>query len=426
LIRKRLNVTQDDVLLVSGAMQDKIGPKVLDLWAQVLAAQPDAVLVLYPFAASWQQRFDAGAFGARVAAACKAHDVSQHRVRILPPTSNREIKQILSVADVYLDSFPYSGATTTVEALQCGLPVVAMKGRTQRGHQAAGWLEAFGLSELVATSQTSYVGLVSDLAGDPTRRAQMCKLIAVNREAAMGQHDFSDWFTQTILPQKHKSDTTPSYIFHHMPKTGGTSLKRIFAQWFNVLEDYREPWAYVAPAPKDLHNLEPGTMLSGHFASDTAPLRDRYPQTADPNRWRKISFVRDPLERAISIHGYEKKLRLEYDQTYEPVSLGEHLRNNKGIFLRHFECDESNWREAIDSYWFIGTLERLPESLEYLSAQLDKPMPDIVPHENSTQRDEDVTPEDIAIFRANNAVEYEIYDEIAARLDQLLTQHARD
>ena len=336
---------------------------------------------------------------------------------------------MLAAADVYLDSFPYSGATTTVEALQCGLPVVALQGQTQRGQQAAGWLTEFGLKDLVAKSHRAYVKIVTDLAGDTEHRAHVTARIAEARSQAMGQRPFAKWLEACLLPdakQPQGNSVATRYLFHHMPKTGGTSLKRVFANWFNVVEDYREPWAYIMPPKLDIGSLGADSLLCGHFAGDMAPLAERYPETLDPQRWRKITFLRDPLERAISIHAYEKKLRLEYDQTYVPQPLGEYLRSNEGIFLHHFECDETDWRAAIESYWFIGTLERLPESLDYLAAKLGKPAPGILPHENSTPRDEEITDGDITAFRANNAVEFEIYDAVAKRLDALLLQHARN
>lgn len=423
--RRRLGVSENAVMLVSGAMQNKIGADVLSVWVQALADVPDAVLVLYPFATSWQQCYDAPTFRARLTAVCKAHSVDLARVRVLPPIPNREVKQVLAAADVYLDSFPYSGATTTVEALECGVPVVALQGRTQRGQQAAGWLLEFELRDLVAKSKPAYIKILTDLANSEARRAQMRGRIAAARDKAMGQRGFAKWLEACLLPQLTQLDK-PRYLFHHMPKTGGTSLKAVFATWFDLVEDYRPPWAYIMPPKLDLQSIGPKKMLCGHFAADTAPLTERYPETGDPKRWRKISFVRDPLERAISIHAYEKKLRLEYDQTYEPIPLGEYLRTNQGIFLSHFECDESNWRAALDSYWFIGTLERLPESLDSLAAKLGKPAPEFLPHDNITSREEDVSEEDIAIFRTNNAVEYEIYAEVAARLGGLLSQHSGD
>ncbi len=424
--RRRIGIDKNAILLVSGAMQDKITSDVLNTWTQILSAEPKAILVLYPFASSWQQNYETAPFMERLSATCDAHGVAMSRVRILPSIPNYEVKQILAASDIYLDSFAYSGATTTVEALQNGLPVIAMQGTTQRGHQAAGWLIEHGLEALVAKDMKDYVRLAADLAKDTARHKKLRAAIRAQHANTMRQKPFADWFESFLLPENDQADIAHRYLFHHMPKTGGTSLKRVFGDWFTLIEDYRKPWAYVMPPKQDLAKHDETVMLCGHFSSDNAPLIQRYPDVSDPSKWRKITFLRDPLERAISIHAYEKQLRDQYDQTYEPQPLGEFLRTNTGLFLTHFECDANNWRDALDTYWFIGTLERLPECLTYLADQIGKPAPVFLPHENSAERDEQASEEDIAVFRANNAIEFEIYDAVSKRLETLLGQHARD
>ncbi len=418
--RRRLGAGPQTIVLTSGAMQDKIGPELLELWLSILLAQPEAMLVLYPFAKSWQQSYDERQFASRLAASCVRNGIARDRVRCLPAIPSAEVRQVLAASDIYLDSFPYSGATTTVEALRSGLPVVARRGRTQRGQQAAGWLTEFGLDELIAGSDQEYVKIASELAGAAAWRTEIAARVRGAQDEAFAQEEFVGWMTQHVLGDLPKETDGYRYLFHHMPKTGGTSVKSVLSQWFDIVEDYREPWAYSAPPPVNLDALGPGGMLAGHFAADRIPLSERYPETLDPERWRRICFIRDPLERVISIHAYEKALRFEYDQTYRPLSLDDYLRRNHGIFLSHFECSAETWRDALDRYWFIGTLERLPECFDYLAAALRKPPPNVLPHDNATPRKETPSPEAAAVFRDNNAVEFEIYDEVARRLDRLL------
>ncbi|MEP2029783.1 MAG: glycosyltransferase [Paracoccaceae bacterium] len=424
-MRQRMGIDQNQIVLVNGASREKIGDAVLRLWAQTLAANQNAVLVLYPFAASWEQKYEPTAFAEEVTAICEGEGVDPRRVRLLPRVSNDEFRQVIASADIYLDTFPYSGATAAAEALHCRLPVVTMQGQSLRARQASSRLIELGLKKCVAKSPRDYVRIVTELMETQADRAGIIKLIDKNCATSKQQDGFAKWLENCLLPTApHLEDqpAAPRYLFYHMQKTGGTSLKRIFANWFDLVEDYSEPWAYEMPPKLDLGRLGPDTLLCGHFAADKGPLAARYPETLDPQRWRRITFLRDPLARAISMHAFEKKIRKGHDQTFDPLPLGEYLRTEQGVFLEHFECDESNWQAALESYWFIGTLERLPECLDYLAAKLGKPAPGILPHENTTSRDEDVSDDDIAAFRTNNAVEFEIYDAVATRLDALLSE----
>jgi predicted O-linked N-acetylglucosamine transferase (SPINDLY family) len=75
----------------------------------------------------------------------------------------------ISSVDLVLDTFPYSGATTTCEALWMGVPVVTIGGDRYVARMAAGLLGCVGLDELVAEDEDDYVNRVVALAADPDR-----------------------------------------------------------------------------------------------------------------------------------------------------------------------------------------------------------------------------------------------------------------
>ncbi len=413
LLRLRLGIGDDAVMLTSGAMMDKIGVPLLRAWMAILARSPTAVLVLYPFAPNWNRQFDQGALIDRLDRMRAEFGLSADRVRCLAPVTRAEVRQVLQAADIYLDSFPYAGATTTVEALSEGLPVVALSGSTQRGHRAAGWLSAFDLNELTAADVPAYVDLAVAMACDPVRRGQVSDRIARNRAAAVRQQEFSDWFVNFLSPA---APAAPRYIFHHLPKSGGISVRKMFESWFTVVRDYREPWGPVDPAPLDLNTLGPDHLLTGHYATDGVPLAARYPETADPARWRRISFLRDPLELALSYYFFERVTRGQHDPTFCAKPLGQFLRDYPGLYLAHFECTRDNWQETLESYWFLGTLERLPDCMGWLAKTLGKPPPEVIRHDHATPRTEAPEPEDVAVFARNMALEFEIYRWVSHRL----------
>ena len=68
--------------------------------------------------------------------------------------------------DVALDPFPFTGSTTTFEALWMGVPVVSLLGQAMAGRWSASMLHALKLDELVAGTREGYVAVAAGLAGD--------------------------------------------------------------------------------------------------------------------------------------------------------------------------------------------------------------------------------------------------------------------
>lgn len=59
--------------------------------------------------------------------------------------------------DIALDTFPYTGGTTTCEALYMGVPVITFRGKTHGARLSASILNAAEINELVAHSPMDYV-----------------------------------------------------------------------------------------------------------------------------------------------------------------------------------------------------------------------------------------------------------------------------
>jgi predicted O-linked N-acetylglucosamine transferase (SPINDLY family) len=96
--------------------------------------------------------------------------------------------------DVALDTFPYSGGVTTLEALWMGIPVVTRQGATFAGRHSASHLHAAGLPELIALTDDAYVATAVALVQNPQHLAALraglrarllaCPLMDADRFAA--------------------------------------------------------------------------------------------------------------------------------------------------------------------------------------------------------------------------------------------------
>jgi protein O-GlcNAc transferase len=71
--------------------------------------------------------------------------------------------------DLVLDTFPFSGATSTYEALWMGVPVVTLLGDSMVARWSAAILDTVGHAELIARTTEEYVAKAVALATDPDR-----------------------------------------------------------------------------------------------------------------------------------------------------------------------------------------------------------------------------------------------------------------
>jgi len=59
--------------------------------------------------------------------------------------------------DILLDTFPFSGGTTTCEALWMGVPTVTLAGQTMVARQGSSLLTSVGLTDWIAINEEDYV-----------------------------------------------------------------------------------------------------------------------------------------------------------------------------------------------------------------------------------------------------------------------------
>lgn len=86
------------------------------------------------------------------------------RVGMAPWSDPSSITHDLARYDFALDTWPYNGTVTTMEALYAGLPVLTLPGNTHRSRVTASLLTSAGLTDLVADSEHSYTEKAGELA----------------------------------------------------------------------------------------------------------------------------------------------------------------------------------------------------------------------------------------------------------------------
>ncbi|MCB2100013.1 MAG: tetratricopeptide repeat protein [Rhodobacterales bacterium] len=160
--RRDLGLADDAVVLACPAWINKITPSLLDLWLGVLADHPHAVLMVAG---------DSPALRRHLGGRAAARGVPAERLLFMPVVGHQAFLERLALADVGLDSFPYTTHTTMMEALWAGLPMVSLRGRQYAAAIGAAFVDLAGLPDLVADSPEGYRRRVDRLVTDPAFRA---------------------------------------------------------------------------------------------------------------------------------------------------------------------------------------------------------------------------------------------------------------
>jgi predicted O-linked N-acetylglucosamine transferase (SPINDLY family) len=135
----------------------KISPPVLALWQQLLHVLPASNLILH---------CDEGRHRQRLRDQFQAIGVNPQRVQFVHRLPLNQYYELHRQIDIALDPFPYSGGTTTLDALWMGVPVVSLVGQTAVSRGGLSVLSNAGLPELVARTPEQYIRIAADLAND--------------------------------------------------------------------------------------------------------------------------------------------------------------------------------------------------------------------------------------------------------------------
>lgn len=147
----------------------KVNDEVLRIWTRLLREVPRSRLVL-----KFRDWFQAPGLRGRLRSHCIAQGVDPDRLD-LGGDNESTASHLLRYnrIDIALDPFPFTGATTTFEALWMGVPVVTLCGSYMAGRWSASMLRTAGLDDLIATNADEYVEIARRLAQDPVRLAEL-------------------------------------------------------------------------------------------------------------------------------------------------------------------------------------------------------------------------------------------------------------
>ena len=175
----------------------KVTDEVVETWCKVLNAVPESRMVVKAGALAEEQ------VAKGLKARFESHGIGAERLELREGSPHAEMLSEYGDIDIALDTFPFNGGATTLEALWMGVPVLALEGNTVVSRQSYSVLANLGLTDaLTFATVDAYVEGAIALANDKPRlaelRSQLRPLMAASplRGAAQFTHDLEVLYRQ--------------------------------------------------------------------------------------------------------------------------------------------------------------------------------------------------------------------------------------
>ena len=149
----------------------KITPQTASHWITVLNAVPNSKLLLK------SKNLGEEVERERVTTLFQEMGLSPERLELRG--HSRSLEEHLAAyndVDIALDTFPYTGCTTTADALWMGVPVLTVAGESMVSRQAAAVLQGAGCAQWICRNETEMVERAMTLANDHNRLEKLQRL----------------------------------------------------------------------------------------------------------------------------------------------------------------------------------------------------------------------------------------------------------
>jgi protein O-GlcNAc transferase len=146
---------------------NKVTDAVLAVWGEIFARLPTARLYFQ------SKQLDDAHVVETLYARLARYGIAAERVRTQGFTNRATYLAVYAQVDFCLDTFPYTGGTTTCEALWMGVPTLTLAGETLIARQGASLLSAAGLPEWIVENEQDYIKQAIDFATDLDYLAQL-------------------------------------------------------------------------------------------------------------------------------------------------------------------------------------------------------------------------------------------------------------
>jgi predicted O-linked N-acetylglucosamine transferase (SPINDLY family) len=178
LHRSDLGIPENAVVFLNPQRGFKLHPETTKLQLQIIKQTPNGYFLIKSVSEQDGVRDFFKALANEVG-------VPTDRLRFLPYASSEEVHRAnLMIADVVLDTFPFNGATTTLEALWMERPIVTLVGQQFAARNSYTMMMNAGITEGISWTPEEYVAWGVRLGTEPELRQQVAWKLRQSKQSA--------------------------------------------------------------------------------------------------------------------------------------------------------------------------------------------------------------------------------------------------
>ena len=142
----------------------KITPEAIETWSEILRQHPQAKLLI------GRSDLKHACIAENIRNAFTGHGIKAEQLRLI--TNASPWLDVFNEIDICLDSFPYTGTTTTIDSLWMGVPVITLSGTAIHQRASAAILHHLGQDEWITETTNEYCAATTRLMNNRLKRQQ--------------------------------------------------------------------------------------------------------------------------------------------------------------------------------------------------------------------------------------------------------------
>jgi len=167
----------------------KITPEIFEVWMNILKNVSNSVLWLLETNNESSKN---------IIKEAKKNNINENRIIFAKHLPNKDHLKRIELADIFLDTFPYSAHTTASDFVRVGIPLITLKGESFASRVASSILNQVNLNELVTKNKNEYQELAISIGMDNEKLKNL-------KEKLKGSISDSNLFN-SVLYTKHLED----------------------------------------------------------------------------------------------------------------------------------------------------------------------------------------------------------------------------